>query len=77
MSAFRHAVGSPVLKPLNATCPQALADSLDRAVRKDDAYLNKLIRIMTTRCMTQVPQAPDDSSPQGPAGARLLIRLAA
>lgn len=30
-----------------------LADSLDRAVRDDDPYFNKLIRIMATRCMTQ------------------------
>ena len=35
-------------------CPkQALAGSLDRAVRPDDAYFNKLVRIMATRCMTQ------------------------
>lgn len=32
---------------------QALAESLDRAVRSDDAYFNKLVRIMATRCMTQ------------------------
>lgn len=32
---------------------QALAGSLDKAVRKDDPYFNKLIRIMATRCMTQ------------------------
>lgn len=34
-------------------CAQALAESLDRAVRVDDAYFNKLVRIMATRCMTQ------------------------
>ncbi|WPT12794.1 Exosome complex exonuclease RRP44-like protein A [Picochlorum sp. SENEW3] len=32
---------------------KALAESLDKAVRKDDPYFNKLIRIMATRCMTQ------------------------
>ncbi|KAL6523030.1 Exosome complex exonuclease RRP44 A [Orobanche minor] len=37
---------------LDVTSSQALADSLDRAV-SDDAYFNKLIRILATRCMTQ------------------------
>ena len=32
---------------------QVLAASLDEAVREDDAYFNKLIRILATRCMTQ------------------------
>ncbi|GAX77417.1 hypothetical protein CEUSTIGMA_g4862.t1 [Chlamydomonas eustigma] len=32
---------------------KALAASLDQAVKLDDPYFNKLIRIMTTRCMTQ------------------------
>lgn len=32
---------------------QALAASLDGAVRLGDPYFNKLVRIMTTRCMTQ------------------------
>lgn len=32
---------------------QALAESLDLALRSDDAYFNKLVRIMATRCMTQ------------------------
>jgi hypothetical protein len=32
---------------------QSLAESLDGAVRCDDPYFNKLIRIMATRCMTQ------------------------
>ena len=30
-----------------------MADSLDSAVKPDDPYFNKLIRIMATRCMTQ------------------------
>ena len=32
---------------------QALAEALDLAQRPDDAYFNKLVRIMATRCMTQ------------------------
>ena len=32
---------------------QILADSLDRAVRREDSYYNTLIRILATRCMTQ------------------------
>ena len=32
---------------------QELANSLDQAVRQDDPYFNKLIRILATRCMTQ------------------------
>ena len=31
---------------------QTLAESLDRAVRAEDPYFNKLIRIMATRCMS-------------------------
>ncbi|VFQ59900.1 unnamed protein product [Cuscuta campestris] len=37
---------------LDTTSSKALADSLDRAVGTDP-YLNKLIRILATRCMTQ------------------------
>jgi len=32
---------------------QALAESLDAAVRPEDRYFNKLVRILSTRCMTQ------------------------
>ncbi|CAI2166056.1 14609_t:CDS:10 [Funneliformis geosporum] len=32
---------------------KALADSLDEALLPGDAYFNKLLRILTTRCMTQ------------------------
>ncbi|MEW5311018.1 MAG: hypothetical protein WDW38_002766 [Sanguina aurantia] len=32
---------------------KALSDSLNNAVRPDDSYFNKLVRIMCTRCMTQ------------------------
>ncbi|KAI9002338.1 hypothetical protein BC832DRAFT_561272 [Gaertneriomyces semiglobifer] len=38
---------------LDVSTSRALADSLDKAVSADDAYVNKLIRIMTTRCMMQ------------------------
>ncbi|KAK4261621.1 hypothetical protein QN277_004589 [Acacia crassicarpa] len=37
---------------LDISSSKALADSLDHAVG-DDPYFNKLIRILTTRCMTQ------------------------
>ncbi|CDH60378.1 exosome complex exonuclease rrp44 isoform 1 [Lichtheimia corymbifera JMRC:FSU:9682] len=38
---------------LNVESSKALADSLDAAVLPNDAYFNKLVRIMTTRCMMQ------------------------
>lgn len=38
---------------LDVSSSSALAASLDGAVRGDDPYFNKLVRIMTTRCMTQ------------------------
>ncbi|GAV69197.1 LOW QUALITY PROTEIN: RNB domain-containing protein [Cephalotus follicularis] len=38
---------------LDVSSSKALADSLDQAVG-DDPYFNKLIRILATRCMTQV-----------------------
>ncbi|KAF8409900.1 hypothetical protein HHK36_002418 [Tetracentron sinense] len=38
---------------LDVSSSKALADSLDRAVG-DDPYFNKLVRILATRCMTQV-----------------------
>ena len=44
---------SHMLAPSPPPPRQALAASLDLAVRVDDAYFNKLVRIMTTRCMTQ------------------------
>ena len=46
-------LGSVACKHVIGMCLQALAESLDRAVRSDDAYFNKLVRIMATRCMTQ------------------------
>lgn len=38
---------------LRVESSKALAESLDSAVKSDDPYFNKLIRIMATRCMTQ------------------------
>lgn len=38
---------------LDVSSSKALSASLDAAARADDAYFNKLVRIMTTRCMTQ------------------------
>ncbi|KAL6756016.1 hypothetical protein V8C86DRAFT_129914 [Haematococcus lacustris] len=38
---------------LDVSSSKALAESLDAAVRAEDAYFNKLVRIMSTRCMTQ------------------------
>lgn len=50
----------PLLKAANAVgisidieTSKALAESLDAAVREEDPYFNKLMRIMATRCMTQ------------------------
>eukprot|EP00955_Chlamydomonas_euryale_P059831 357506-Chlamydomonas_euryale.AAC.1 len=45
---------------------KALAASLDGAVRPDDVYFNKLVRIMTTRCMTQVRATASSSPPPCP-----------
>jgi exosome complex exonuclease DIS3/RRP44 len=39
---------------LDVSSSRVLADSLDLAERGDDPYFNKLVRIMATRCMTQV-----------------------
>jgi exosome complex exonuclease DIS3/RRP44 len=36
---------------LNINTSKTLADSLDAAVKADDPYFNKLLRIMVTRCM--------------------------
>jgi hypothetical protein len=35
------------------TNTQSLAESLDAATRPEDPYFNKLVRILSTRCMTQ------------------------
>ena len=36
---------------LDISSSKTLADSLDRAVREDDPFFNKLLRILSTRCM--------------------------
>ena len=36
---------------IDVSSSKTLADSLDAAVRADDPYFNKLLRIMSTRCM--------------------------
>lgn len=36
---------------IDISSSKTLADSLDLAVRKDDPYFNKLLRILSTRCM--------------------------
>lgn len=38
---------------LDVSSSKALADSLDAAVLEDNPHFNKLLRILTTRCMTQ------------------------
>ena len=38
---------------LDPSTSKTLAESLDRCVLPDEPYINKLIRIMTTRCMMQ------------------------
>lgn len=52
--------------PIDCATSKALAASLDKAVRADDPYFNKLIRIMATRCMTQAQyfSAGDFSAPE-------------
>jgi exosome complex exonuclease DIS3/RRP44 len=37
---------------LDISTSKSLADSLDNAVRREDPQFNKLLRILTTRCMT-------------------------
>ena len=40
-----------------------LADSLDKAVLPDHPYFNRLLRILTTRCMTQAVYFPAGEVP--------------
>jgi hypothetical protein len=47
MSSVSMAAG--VSSHWQQSCSKALAASLDEAVRADDAYFNKLVRIMATR----------------------------
>ena len=48
-SALLHSLGYT----LDYSSSRALAMSLDNIVRKDDEFFNKLIRILTTRCMNE------------------------
>ena len=43
---------------LDVSSSKALADSLDAAVLEDNPHFNKLLRILTTRCMTQAVYVP-------------------
>jgi len=36
---------------LDISSSKTFADSLDKAVRDEDPYFNKLLRILSTRCM--------------------------
>ena len=48
---------------IDITSSKRLADSLDLA-QKDDAYFNKLLRIMTTRCMKPAQYFCSGESPK-------------
>lgn len=52
MAFFRHIV---CLKGFEIDCSsgKALADSLEKAVKPDNAYFNTMLRILATRCMMQ------------------------
>ena len=43
---------------MNCDSNKELADSLDKAVIEDHPYLNRLLRILTTRCLTQAVYFP-------------------
>ncbi|KAI8340999.1 exosome complex exonuclease RRP44 [Choanephora cucurbitarum] len=49
---------------LNTESSKALADSLDNAVIPEDPYFNKLVRIMTTRCMMQAQYFSSGTEPE-------------
>ena len=38
---------------MNFETSKDLADSLNEIIKKDDPFFNKLIRILTTRCMNE------------------------
>lgn len=48
---------------LNVSSSKTLALSLDRAADPNDPYLNKLVRIMTTRCMLQAQYFASGTQP--------------
>ncbi|KAL1928856.1 hypothetical protein VTP01DRAFT_2642 [Rhizomucor pusillus] len=49
---------------LNVESSKALADSLDKAVMPGDPYFNKLVRILTTRCMMQAQYFCSGTEPE-------------
>ncbi|KAI9278113.1 exosome complex exonuclease RRP44-like protein [Sporodiniella umbellata] len=49
---------------LDITSSKTLADSLDRAEIPNDPYFNKLVRIMTTRCMMQAQYFCSGTEPE-------------
>ncbi|KAL7747161.1 exosome catalytic subunit dis3 [Sorochytrium milnesiophthora] len=49
---------------LDTTSSLALSDSLDKAVLDSDPYFNKLLRIMTTRCMMQAAYFCSGTAPR-------------
>jgi hypothetical protein len=52
LAHFAHHCSPPHAPSISVSLPQALAASLDTAVRAGDGYFNTLVRILTTRCMT-------------------------
>lgn len=51
---------------LDVSSSRALADSLDGAVRGDDPFFNRLLRILATRCMTPAAYAAAGGVPHPP-----------
>jgi exosome complex exonuclease DIS3/RRP44 len=51
---------------LDVSSSRALADSLDAAVRADDPFFNRLLRILATRCMTPAAYAAAGGVPHPP-----------
>ena len=49
---------------LDVSSSKALADSLDAADLTDNAYFNRLLRILTTRCMAQAEYFPSGELPR-------------
>lgn len=52
-AALNKALQARGLEPLKVDSSRALADSLDHVSIPEDSYFNRLVRIMTTRCMYQ------------------------
>ncbi|PJF16825.1 VacB and RNase II family 3'-5' exoribonuclease [Paramicrosporidium saccamoebae] len=52
-AALNHALAERNVPSLEVSTSKSLADSLDRIVDRNDPFFNRLVRIMTTRCMYQ------------------------